>query len=73
VLVCIQDFFQLTLCKFNKLKVLVYFLIGSGIGMCLSLLLYKEFLISEESIYTISVVFFSIAGFLEMRRRKKIK
>jgi len=55
------------------LKVLVYFLIGSGIGMCLSLLLYKEFLISEESIYTISVVFFSIAGFLEMRRRRKIK
>jgi len=53
------------------LKVLIYFLIGSGIGMCLSLLLYKEFLISEESIYTISVVFFSIAGFLEMKRRKK--
>jgi len=53
----------------------MYFLfyVGSGIGMCLSLLLYKEFLISEESIYTISVVFFSIAGFLEMRRRKKMK
>ena len=71
MLVCIQDFFQLTLYKLNLLKALIYFLIGSGIGICLSLLLYKEFLISEESIYTISIVFFSIAGFLEMRKRRK--
>tara|TARA_B100000989_G_scaffold15505_1_gene10419 strand:+ start:102 stop:269 length:168 start_codon:yes stop_codon:yes gene_type:complete len=53
------------------LKALIYFLIGSAIGMCLSLLLYKEFLISEESLYAISIVFFSIAGFLEMKRRRK--
>ncbi|MFL2607474.1 MAG: hypothetical protein ACJ0PA_02170 [Flavobacteriaceae bacterium] len=53
------------------MKALIYFLLGSGIGICLSLLLYKEFLISDETIYAISIVFFSIAGFLEMRRRKK--
>jgi|TARA_B100001094_G_scaffold283463_1_gene296206 uncharacterized membrane protein YczE len=52
------------------LKALIYFLIGSGIGLCLSLLLNKEFLISDESIYTVSIVFFSIAGFLEMKRRR---